>query len=87
MEITMEYKGFSYTFDPEKQAMKEAGIMELTPENRKILGRKILEYQKVARRRAHVGAVLRWARHQMDNGEDISAETIVSAFDECQRLY
>jgi hypothetical protein len=70
MGVTMEYKGFSYVFDPEKQAMKKAGITELTPENRGILKGKILEYQKVARYRSHVGAVLLWAKNHIDKGED-----------------
>jgi hypothetical protein len=83
----MEYKGFSYTFDPEKQVMKDEGITELTPENRKTLAGKILEYQKVARHRAHVGAVLRWGRDQIENGKDISVETIISAFQEDQRHF
>jgi hypothetical protein len=85
MKVTMEYKGFSYTFDPEKQAMKEAGITELTPENRKNLAGKILEYQKVARHRAHVGAVLLWLKDQIGKGIDVPNGDLISAFHENQR--
>jgi len=85
MKVTMEYKGFSCTFDPEAKAMKVLGITELTAVNKKSLAKKTLEYQKVARHRAHVGAVLLWAKDQIEKGVDVPNDEIISAFEDYQR--
>jgi len=81
----MEYKGFSCTFDPEAKAMKVLGITELTDDIRRKYSRKINEYQKVARYRAHVGAVLLWAKDQIEKGIDVPNDEIISAFEDYQR--
>jgi hypothetical protein len=79
MIVTAEYKGFSYTFDPRAQAMKDLGVTEETAENRAALAKKTLEYMKTARCQAHTGAVVRWALEEILKGGDISAEAIFSA--------
>jgi hypothetical protein len=59
--------------------MKALGITEETEENRPALAKKILEYMKTAKIRAHTGAVIRYARNQLEKGEEICAEAIFSA--------
>ena len=76
---TAEYKGVSYTFDPRAQAMKALGVTEETEENRAALVKKTLEYMKTAKIRAHTGAVIRYARNQLEKGAKICAEAIFSA--------
>jgi hypothetical protein len=83
VRVTAEYKGYLYTFDPARQAKKDLGITEVTAENRTALAKKTLEYMKHARRRAHVGAVLRFARDQIGRGRDICVEAIFSALQDC----
>jgi hypothetical protein len=79
MTVTAEYKGVSYTFDPQAQAMEDLGVTEETAENRAALAEKTLEYMKTVRYRAHTGAVVRWALEEILKGGDICAEAIFSA--------
>jgi hypothetical protein len=79
MAVTAEYKGFSYTFDPRAQAMRDLGITEETAENQKALAVKNLEYTKTAHVRAYVKAVLGYTWNQIEKGEEVCADAIFSA--------
>jgi len=51
-----------YEFDPTLRAMLDKGVVELTSETRKVVGRLIMEYQKCGMQRAQTGARVRVTR-------------------------
>jgi hypothetical protein len=79
MTVTAEYKGVSYTFDPQAQAMKDLGVTEETAENRVALAKKTLEHMKSGRRRAQTGAILKYFLGRLEKGERICPATLFLA--------
>jgi hypothetical protein len=68
-----EDEGLSYEFDPVKQAMKDAGITELSPETLKRLAVKILQYRKAGRIKAETGLKLKKMKRDYPDPEERAA--------------